>query len=182
LVQRNGVDLVITESVDRLSRDVGDLDRLRKQLAHHGVELVCLDGTRLSVGDRSSALLFGVKSLFAEQYLSDLADKTRRGLEGRARAGAPTGAVAFGYRIVPTAEGKTIEVDPAKAAIVARIFRDYARGRSFAGIARDLNAEGVEPPRAHSRRTAPGWMDSCIRSMLRNQIVGGPRTSPGLPQ
>jgi site-specific DNA recombinase len=164
-IETKSVTLVVAESLDRISRDVGDAAHFRRLLQHHGVELVCLDGTRVTADDKHSALLFGVRSLFAEQYLADLSDKTLRGLEGRARSGKATGAVAYGYRIN---DDKSISVDPDRAAIVRRIFEMYAAGDSFAGIAGKLNAEGVQPPRAHSRRTGPGWMDTGIRSMLTN--------------
>lgn len=168
-IRRNAIDLVLTESVDRISRDVGDADRFRKLLMHHDVALECLDGTRVASG-KSDALMFGIRALFAEQYRLDLADKTRRGLEGRARVGAPTGAVAYGYRIVTEADGtKRVEIDEERAAVVRRMFTSYAQGKALAAIATELNAEGVTPPRAHSRRVGIGWMDTAIRAMLLNE-------------
>lgn len=114
-------------------------------------------------------MLFSIRSIFAEQYRTDLADKTRRGLAGRARGGAPTGAVAYGYRIVTGANGtKTIEVDPERAAIIRCIFAAYAASQSFATIASELNEKGVSPPRPHSRRTGIGWMATAVRAMLLN--------------
>lgn len=169
-INAKAVDVVITESVDRISRDVEDAARFRKMLAHRGVELACLDGTRLGTTGKSDALTFGMRALFAEQFRLDLADKTRRGLEGRARKGAPTGAVAYGFRIVTSADGsKRIEVDNERAAIVRRIFASYASGMSLASVASELNGDGIPPPRAHSRRVGTGWMDTAIRSMLLNE-------------
>lgn len=168
-VESGAVDLVIAESLDRISRDVGDADRFRKMLAHRRAELRCLDGTTVRAGDKSSALLYGVRSLFAEAYLSDLGDKTLRGLEGRARAGKATGAAPYGFTNVRSETGSSIAIDPERAPIVRRIFRMYAEGKSFAAIADTLNREGISPPRPHIRRTAAGWMDTAIRSMLLNE-------------
>lgn len=173
-IKRAAIDVLITESVDRISRDVEDAARFRKLIATHEVELACLDGTRLTAGGKSDALMFGIRSIFAEQYRLDLADKTRRGLEGRARAGAPTGAVAYGFSIVANGRGqKAIAVDSARAAVVRRIFADYAAGRSFAAIAESLNAEGAPQPRAHVTRTGQGWMATGIRAMLLNERYVG---------
>jgi site-specific DNA recombinase len=172
-IERGEFDVIVAESPDRISRDVADAARFRKMLAHHRVQLQCLDGTRLSPAGKSDALLFGVRSLFAEQYIADLADKTLRGLEGRARAGKATGGVPYGYRIVHNSEGASIEIDADRAANVRRMFADYVRGVSFANIAARLNAEGVPPPRAHSRRTFDGWMDTAVRSMLINECYRG---------
>jgi site-specific DNA recombinase len=164
----------VTESVDRLSRDVGDADRFRKLLTHHTVDLECLDGTRITASGKSDALMFGMRSLFAEQYRIDLADKTLRGLEGNARKGAPTGGVPYGYRIkvTPSADPKrpmrAIEIHPDQAAVVRRIFSMYLAGHSFASIAAKLNAEGLPTPRARPGREGLGWAHSAVRSMLLN--------------
>ena len=113
-------------------------------------------------------------------YLKDLADKTRRGLEGRIRQGRGVGRVSYGYRMLrrlrPDGEidRGLREIEPAEAAILRRIFADYAAGHSPRQIAAALNAEGVP---------APGggiWFDSTIRGrprrgdgLLRNPIYVG---------
>ena len=171
-IERGTLGVIVTESVDRISRDVEDAAAFRKLVTRRGVDLACLDGTRLTAGGKNDALMFGMRSLFAEQYRIDLADKTLRGLEGRARAGAPTGGVAFGYRVVSTPD-KGIEINPDQAAIVRRIFSMHTGGYSLAGIATALNAEGVAPPRPNSRRAGAGWMHTGIRSMLLNESYVG---------
>lgn len=46
---------------------------------------------------KHSTLTFGLKSLGSAIYLTELRDKTLRGLQGRALAGFGTGGVPFGY-------------------------------------------------------------------------------------
>src|SRR5262249_44732460 len=78
--------------------------------------------------------------------------KTRRGLEGRVRQGRSGGGLCFGYDVVrevdargePVAGGRTI--DEAEAAVVRRIFAEYAQGRPPRAIARGLNADGIRGP------------------------------------
>lgn len=62
------------------------------------------------------------------------------------------GGVSFGYRIVRRLENGLVttggrEIVPEQAAIVRRIFNDYAAGASPKQIAKALNAEGVRGPR-----------------------------------
>ena len=86
-------------------------------------------------------------------YLKDLADKTRRGLRGRVQEGKSGGGNSYGYRVVHrtgadgTPERGERAIDPAEAAVIRRIFTDYAAGKSPTRIAHELNALGVPGPR-----------------------------------
>jgi site-specific DNA recombinase len=173
------IDSLVTESVDRISRDVEDAARFRKLLAQRSTDLVCLDGTRLTSGSKSDALMFGIQSIFAEQYRVALADKTLRGLEGNARNAKPTGGVAYGYAIETTPSSdprrphKKVILADDQAAVVRRIFAMYTAGHTLASIATTLNAEGVPAPRPHTRRAGQGWMHSAVRAMLLNEAYTG---------
>jgi len=85
-------------------------------------------------------------------YLKDLADKTRRGLRGRVEAGKSGGGNSYGYDVVRGlgADGLPLtgerRINAREAAIVRRIFEEYAAGVSPRAIAKRLNAEGVLGP------------------------------------
>ncbi|MCU9850339.1 recombinase family protein [Defluviimonas sp. WL0024] len=89
----------------------------------------------------------------SEQFLDDLADKTRRGLKGRAVRGKSAGGNAYGYTVLRrfTEAGDPIrgdrEINAREAAIVRRIFAAYASGVSPRKIAEELNEERVPEPR-----------------------------------
>lgn len=95
----------------------------------------------------------GLKGKMNALFLKDLAKKTREGLRGRALAGKSAGGLTYGYRAVRAfdAEGERIrgdrEIHPEEAAVVVRILKAYAAGRSPKKIAEQLNAEGVPGPR-----------------------------------
>jgi site-specific DNA recombinase len=135
-------DAVLTESLDRLSRDLEDMAGLHKRLAFLGIKIVTLaDG---EVGK----LHVGVKGLIASLYLEDLAQKTRRGQLGRVAAGRIPGGRCYGYDVVASVEDRGLRtINSAEADVVRRIFREYVAGRSPISIVRDLNREGVPPPR-----------------------------------
>ncbi len=168
-VEAGRVAEVRVEHPDRLTRDVGDADRIRKLLEHYGVRLVCGNGVVLD-GSAGASLTYGITAVLSENYLRDLGAKTLRGLRGNAQAGKATGGRAYGYR---TGEGGQIEVVEAEARIVREIFAMYLDGYGYARIAAELNARGVEPPRGHSRRAGSGWMASAIREQLRNSKYAG---------
>jgi site-specific DNA recombinase len=139
-------DVVVAEALDRLSRDQEHVAGLFKQLSFAGVRMVTLSEGEIS------ELHVGLKGTMNALFLKDLADKTRRGLRGRIEAGKSGGGIAYGYRVVRAfdAAGEPVRgdrtIDPGEAAVVERIFREYAGGRSPRVIAQALNKEGVPGP------------------------------------
>ena len=173
-IRARRVDIVLTESLDRLSRDAEHLPAFYKLASFCGTRIVTLvDGP---VGD----VQIGVKAMMGALYLKDLAQKTKRGLEGRIRAGRSSGTAPYGYNVLRRLadngepERGLREIDPTEAAIVRRIFREYISGASPRRIAKGLNAAGIPGP-------AGGiWYDASIRGhadrgdgVLRNPIYTG---------
>lgn len=146
-IARGGIDQVLAESTDRIARHQGDSFAIREILDEAGVRLfTLLDGT---VDDINGT----IKGLFDARFRKDLAARVKRGQQGSVLAGKAMGGVAYGYRKIAKLDekGEPItglrEIDPEKAAIVERIYREYARGDSPLSIASRLNVEGVPPPR-----------------------------------
>jgi DNA invertase Pin-like site-specific DNA recombinase len=140
-------DVVVAESLDRLSRDQEHVAGLYKLLSFHGVVLVTIGEGEIT------ELHVGLKGAMSALYLKDLAQKTRRGLEGRVRQGRSAGGISYGYRIVrsigrdgaPTTGER--EIDEREAEVVRGIFAAFASGKSPRAIAKDLNDRGVPGPR-----------------------------------
>lgn len=132
------VDVVLTEGLDRLSRSQSDTARLFELLTFAGVRLETLSGGPVN------QLHVGFEGIRNSMFLTDLADKTRRGLVGRVNAGFSAGGRCYGYEV---REKGVLAVSEAEAAVVRRIFADYAAGVSPVRIAKALNAEGVAGPR-----------------------------------
>jgi len=176
-VDSGDVDVVVVEDLSRLSRDIEHAASARKRFAFSGVRLIGIADGIDTLGNGGD-LLYGVKSILSEQYLKDLGDKTSRGLRDRAQVGRVTGALPYGYSSAPAADGqgKVAVIVATQAAIVDRIFRMRAAGRSYRDIAKTLNHEGVEPPRGRqkdSRKRRDGWAISGVRSMLQNSKYAG---------
>lgn len=162
---------------------------MRELIEHAGARLFTLmDGV---VDDITGT----IKSLFDARTRKDLAQRVRRGHRGVIAQGRSPAGVAYGYRRVVKLDerGEPIrglrEIDPSTAAIVQRIFRDYADGRSARQIASDLNADGIPAPRggiwrastiAGHRKEALGMLSNpiYIGKLLygRTETVTDPRT------
>src|SRR4051812_23118795 len=124
--RRGKFDIVMAEALDRLSRDQEDVAGLLKRLRFAGVRLFTL--AKGEIGE----LHVGLKGTMNALFLRDLAAKTRRGLEGRVRAGRSGGGLCFGYDIAREydSRGEPIHggraINPAEAAIVRRVFAEFA--------------------------------------------------------
>ncbi|MFV1566720.1 MULTISPECIES: recombinase family protein, partial [unclassified Phaeobacter] len=161
-------DEVVAEALDRISRDQEDIAAVFKRLSFAGITI-----NTLSEGEISQ-LHIGLKGTMNALFLKDLADKTRRGLRGRVEKGRSGGGKCYGYDVVAGEERGQRVVNEADAAVVRRIFEDYASGKSPKAIAFQLNEEGVAGP------SGKGWGQSTINGnrqrgtgLLNNELYVG---------
>ena len=144
---RNGrFNIVVAEALDRLSRDQEDVAGLFKRLRFADIRLFTLAEGEIT------ELHVGLKGAMNALFLKDLAQKTRRGLEGRVRQGRSGGGLCFGYDVIREHDvrGEPIhggrKINEAEAAVVRRIFTVFANGQSPRAIALSLNAERIAGP------------------------------------
>ena len=170
------VDVVVAEALDRISRDQEHIAAFYKQVIFAKAKLI-------TVGEGEiTELHVGLKGTMNALFLKDLGMKVHRGIEGRVRHGSSAGGNAYGYRVIRelNARGELIrggrQIDPAEAAIITRIFTDFAAGHSAIAIAKTLNAEGIPSP------TGGAWQDTTLRGcskrgsgILRNALYVGRR-------
>lgn len=150
--KKRGFQAVICESLSRLSRDQEDTAAIYKRLKFNEVTII-------DSGGIVSDVHVGVGGIVNSMFLKNLAVSVKRSVDGRVRDGLVPGRIAFGYR--STGKPCEREVDPAEAAIVLRIFEEYADGKSMRDIAGDLKRENIATP------------DLATGEMLRNQIYIG---------
>jgi DNA invertase Pin-like site-specific DNA recombinase len=160
--RRRDFDVILAEDCSRLWRLLAEQAPRLAELADLGIHVVTYD---LDTRQESAAILGAVNGAMAEAYRREIARRTRRGLEGRARQKKPTGGKTYGF--------VGDEVDPAQAAIVVEIFERYAAGEAQRSIATDLNRRGIPSPGAtwnRRERSSDGkWRVSAIHAMMRNE-------------
>jgi DNA invertase Pin-like site-specific DNA recombinase len=159
--QSGKFDLVLTESLDRISRDQEDIAGLYKRLRFAGVTI-----HTLSEGEIAE-LQIGFTGTMSALYLKNLGEKTWRGQSGRVRAGKSGGGNCYGYDVVRRSsragdpERGDRRVNYKDAAIVSYIFNEYAAGKSPKAIAHALNKRKIPGP------TDKAW------GRLRSTAIGG---------
>lgn len=159
-------DVLVAESIDRLSRDQEHIAALHKQMQYLGIPIITIAEGEIT------ELHIGLKGTMAALFLKDLAQKTHRGMEGRVREGKAACGLSYGYRLdrqfLPDGGFTTGDraIDPQQAAVVRRIFDLFAAGTSPRSIAALLNREAVPGP------TGAAWGASTIH--------GNPRRGTGI--
>ena len=172
--RRGQFAIVVAEALDRLSRDQEDVAGLFKRLRFAGVRLFTLAEGEIS------ELHVGLKGTMNALFLKDLAQKVRRGLEGRVRHGRFGGGLCFGYDVIrehdtrgePIRGGR--EINQAEAAVVGRIFAEFAAGKSPRAIAHRLNSEDITGP--HGKNWGPSTIYGNWRrgtGVLNNELYIG---------
>lgn len=169
-------DVVVAESLDRISRDQVDVATLFKHLKFHSVSIYTLSEGEINEWH------VGISGAKNAVYITDLAAKVRRGLRGRVESGKSGGGNCYGYKVVRqfSNSGNVIcgerEIIPEEADIIRRIFREFAAGISPRAIAARLNQEGIPGPRGEC------WTDGAIRGqpgrgtgLLNNEMYVGRR-------
>lgn len=177
-------DIVLTESLDRLSRDQEDVAKFFKEAKHAQVAIQTLDHGKIS------AMHIGFAGTMNALFLESLTERTHRGLEGRIKDGRSAGGRSYGYRVVHggiDAKGQPIrgglEIDEAEARVIRRIFEEYANGRSPLHIAAALNADAIPAPRHKASGGGSGhWKQNTINGnkqrgtgVLNNELYVGRR-------
>lgn len=170
-------DGVLVEDSSRLWRDNAEQATAMKVFNAVGVRVLGCDG--LDTGSGSGNLLLTFKGVMAEEYLKELATRTRRGLQSAALEGVHTGGRCFGYDNVSLPHDGNSKRRPSKLAVnsdqaevVKRIFQMYAKGNSLKTIAKALNREGVTSPQPRPGRQQT-WCPTSIRVILHNERYRG---------
>jgi len=169
-------EIVLVDDLSRLARDNYLMLTVIAELEYEGVRVVSVaDG--IDSGDEEAALGIQIRGIFNQLALQDLKKKTLRGQIGQLERGYFVGGRTFGYRSVAHGdvrldkkgrerpEGYKMEIEPSQAAIVLRVFKEFADGKSQTAIVKTLNKEGVSGPSKHGSKWSPGT----IHRMLTNE-------------
>ncbi len=140
-------DVVLTEALDRVSRNAGHTHNIYDELAFHGVTIY-----RPSKGAASEIDIF-VEGLVASQQMKGHREKVRSGQREATRRGRSAGGIAYGYDVVKDVvdgDGDPVRglrrVNAAEASVIRRVYAAYIAGVSTGAIVEELNNEGIPSP------------------------------------
>jgi site-specific DNA recombinase len=164
-VKDGRVSCVVVYKLDRLSRSVLDTVNL---VLEEWEGLCHVKSTREPIDTTTAVgkMFFYMLVSYAEWERSVIRERTLSGKKKRAQQGKNPGMKwPYGFR-----RGERVGeygVDEDQAAVVQRIFRDYAAGKGLLSIANELNDEGIP-----SKFGTP-WRATSIQYILRNEAYKG---------
>ena len=152
-------DVILVWKFSRFARNREDSivykSMLRKQC---GIDVVSISE---SIGDDKMSVLFEAMIEAMDEYYSiNLAEEVKRGMTEKAKRGGVLSIPAFGYKV----EDNRYVIAPEEAAVINKAFADYANGKGFLTIAKELNAMGVKSHRGNriENRTVEYWLNNPV--------------------
>jgi DNA invertase Pin-like site-specific DNA recombinase len=172
--------VLIMSEESRLGREQIETAYIIKQILDAGVRIFYyLDDRERTLDSPTEKLLLSITSFTSEMERELAQQRTHDALSRLARGGYVTGGKVYGYDNVrattPGTDSGTHRpparrvINPAQGAVVRRIFAWSADGWGITRIAKQLNAEGISPPRGGEH----GWAPTAIREMLHNELYRG---------
>lgn len=142
MLRRGAVDGLVIAKLDRLTRNVGDWQKLIDGYFGEkaGKQLFSVAD---SIDTRTAAgrLVLNVLLSVAQWERETIAERTADALQHKIRKGERCGKVRFGYELA--ADGKTLLAVPAEQEAIRLMHELRAAGRTLREIAAELNGRGI---------------------------------------
>jgi site-specific DNA recombinase len=158
-LRRGAADGLVIAKLDRLTRSVGDWQRLID--AYFGDKA----GKQLfsvadSIDTRTAAgrLVLNVLLSVAQWERETIAERTTDALQYKIRKGERCGKVRFGYKLA--ADDKTLVADSAEQEAIALMKELRAAGQTLRDIAGELNRRGIQT------KEGGQWKHTTVRGIL----------------
>jgi hypothetical protein len=137
-----------------------------------------LEARELLIESATDKFLLGAVTFAADLEREKARQRTYDAMQRKARAGYCCGGRLFGFDNVDVLDknGKRSHVERTinepEAAVIRRIFEMAAAGYGAKAIAKRLNAEGIQSPRAQRGRSQ-SWAPSSVHAVLRRETYRG---------
>ena len=171
-------DVVVLHDVDRLGREIIVQAIAERELTRHGARVEYVLGG--NSGDPSGELLKTIKGAIAVYENRQRVERSKRGKDGRIRAGHPLVAArpAYGYLYIAGDRTGELQPHPEEATIVRRIYAWIATRTIDYEVAKRLCAEGVPTradydPTVHKVTDRHFWDPHTVARIVRNETNKG---------
>lgn len=157
------IDLVITKSISRFSRNTTDCLELVRKLVDLNV-LIDFEKENLNTGSMESELMLSILSSLAESESVSISENQKWSIKKRFQSGNYIVAYPpYGYANI---NGEMVIV-PEQAEIVKRVFAETLVGKSTHAIAKELNECNIPSKKGGK------WSSGSINAIIKNEKMTG---------
>lgn len=157
------IDLVVTKSISRLSRNTTDCLQIVRELQQLNIPII-FEKEHINTGSMASELFLSILSSIAQDESHSTAGNLRWSFRKRFASGQfKVSSAPYGYSV---ADGNLI-INQFEARIVQEIFRRFLGRASASSIAKGLNQRQVPTQRGGQ------WHSSTVINILRNSNYTG---------
>ena len=161
--EKGKIDIILTKSISRFSRNTVDLLSTVRHLKNLGIE-VRFEKENINSAQSSGEIMLSILASCAQEESVNMSANIKWSFKKRFAKGKPAGRFnVYGYRW----EGDNLMIVPHEAEVVKRIFQNFMDGKSRLETERELTAEGI------TTRKGCCFHDYSIRYILTNGIYTG---------
>lgn len=156
------IDMIITKSISRFSRNTVDCLQHIRELKAKGIP-VFFEKENINSMDAKGEIMLTIMASLAQQESQSLSLNVRMGIKYRYEQGEVhvNHKRFLGYT---KDENKKLIIVPEEAKIIRRIYREYLEGASLSQIAKGLERDGILTGAGKTK-----WRDSTIKKILMNE-------------
>lgn len=157
------VNMIITKSISRFSRNTTDCLELVRKLISLNVTVI-FEKENINTGSMESELMLSILSSLAESESVSISENNKWSIQKRFQNGTfIISYPPYGYTNV---DGKMVVV-PEQAVVVRQMFEDTLAGKSTHAIAKELNDRGIASKRGGK------WTPGTVNAIIRNEKFTG---------
>ena len=160
------IDIVLTKSISRFSRNLVDTIQYVRMLKEKGITII-FEKENINTSTMESEMQLALLSTLAQNEVESLSANVKLGVKMKMKRGELMGFNGcLGYDYHP--EDKSISVNPEEAEIVKLIFDRYIQGYGASTIANELRTLGKL-----NKKGICKWTDSGVRGIIKNEKYKG---------
>lgn len=156
------VDLIITKSISRFSRNTTDCLELVRKLIGLNVTVI-FEKENINTMDSKGEVLLTIMASLAQQESESLSQNVKMGMQFRFQKGEVQVNHNRFMGYTKDEDGHLI-IEPAEAEIVKRIYREYLQGASLKQIGDGLMKDGIL-----TGAGKPKWRPESVKKILKNE-------------
>lgn len=166
LCREGKIDMILTKSISRFSRNIADSINYVRELKNINVSVI-FEKENIDTGKMTSEMILALHSIFAQAESESISNNVKMGK----RFGYKTGRVPMQYGSVlgyKKGEDGNPEIIPEEAAIIELIYTKFLNGWSLEKISQLLEEKGYKTVKGNTK-----WSKATIRRILTNEKYKG---------